>query len=143
MYDLSYFNLGFRSDSVSNYLELSKTTRKIDENLLDDAVSIIGDCLKIKEENSLISGFSGTAGKKGYERHTLLPLLAELYLNYTIDNIISELKSVYETLIKIKCKNEFPTDAEYNKVKSFFSDLSDLCLSNSAHQVNSEKLQFA
>ena len=143
MYDLSYFNLGFRSDSVSNYLEALKTKNCDDDSLLDDAVLIIGDCLKIRKENSLISGFSGTTGNKGYETHTLLPLLAELYLNQTIDSIIADLKNVYETVLKIKNDRKSTTDAEYNNVITFFSNLSDLCLSNSAHQINSEKLKFA
>lgn len=143
MYDLSYFNLGFRSDSVSNYLEQIKAKEYNDKRLLDDAVLIISDCLKINEENSLISSFSGISSKNGYDSYTLLPLLSELFLNKTIKNIIEELKTVYETVSKIKKDRTSATDEEYNKAIIFFSSLSDLCLSNSAHQINSETLKFA
>lgn len=143
MHDLSYFNLGFRSESVSNFLEELKIKRSNPTSLLDDAFLIIKDCLKVREGGALISSFSGAMGKKGYEEYTLLPLLAELYLNSNIDSIISELKTVYETIVKIRKDSGSASADEYDGAIDFFSSLSDLCLSNSIHQINSEKLKFA
>lgn len=140
MYDLSYFNLGFRSDSVSNLLEDLQAKDSPDVEILNDAFSIIEDCLNVKESRSLVQGF---AIKKGYEISTLLPILAELFINKNVKTIIAELKKVYRTIEKIKEDRSSATMMEYKHAISFFSELADLCLSNSAHQLNSEKLQLA
>lgn len=137
MYDLSYFNLGFRSDSVSNLLENLKSKDMPDLEILNDAFNIIKDCLNVKENQSLLQSFTK---KKGYEISTLLPLLSELYTNKTLKAIITDLKKVYSTVEKIKKDRTSVNSSEFDHAISFFSELADTCLSNSAHQINSEKL---
>ena len=140
MYDLSYFNLGFRSDSVSNLLNSLRSDDMPNVEILNDAFGIIESCLEVKENHSLVQSF---AIKKGYEITTLLPILAELYTKKSVDTIIADLKKIYTTVNKIQKDRNSATDSEYEHAISFFSGLADICLSNSVHQINSEKLALA
>ncbi len=135
MYDLSYFNLGFRSDSVSNLLQSLQEKERPELEVLDDAFRIIADCLNIKERSSLVQSFSL---KQGYQVSTLLPILAELFTDKNVSDIIDELKALHKTLEKVKKDRNAANNSEYKHAISFFSRLADLCLSNSAHQVSSE-----
>lgn len=139
MLDLSYFNLGFRSDSVSNLLNELQETDSADIGLLNDAVLIISDCLQVKENDDLISSF---AVSRGYEMNTLLPLLAELYYDQNVSNIVSELKKIYKVIEKIKSDRKAATKTEYSKAIAFFSNLAKVCLSNSAYQLNTEQMSL-
>ena len=71
MCDLTYFNLGFRSDNVSNTLSEIKSKSIASSQLLKDAFSIITDCLITKENDVVISKL---APGKGYETKTIVPI---------------------------------------------------------------------
>ncbi len=131
MVDLSYFNIGFRSDSVSNMLNEWKASKKFNDYLLKDASLIIEDCLKIEDDNIVVSNLS--IGK-GYEYHNLLPLIAEMYTGKSRDEALNELKLVYKTILKANQGNENMMVDEIDLAISFFSGLSALCIANSAHQ---------
>ena len=137
MYDLSYFNLGFRSDSVSGQLDEIRNKKAFNSLLLDDAYSIIDDCLKINDEDVLISSFSPSSG---YEMNTLVPLLFEVYSNQSSEYIIDELNLISETIDKAKKDDKSVTDNEIDRAINFFSKLADLCLSNSTHQSINDQL---
>jgi hypothetical protein len=135
MVDLSYFNLGFRSDNVSNALASLKNKTVTNSYLLNDAFMIITDCLKIKDDNILFSGLSQT---RGYEYNDLLPLVAELYSNENVDAIVQDLSKISDTVNKAREAKQGIDDTDIDHAISFFSRLSDLCLANSAHQTISE-----
>ncbi len=131
MYDLSYFNLGFRSDSVSNYLIKLRSANVINHTLLEDAFSIIMDCLRIGDDDVLISSLSpGT----GYQMNKLIPLIAELYVGKDLTSIVADLKKIHKIILQAKENSETISNADYDHATNFFSNLADLCLSNSVHQ---------
>ena len=137
MFDLSYFNLGFRSDSVSNFLSELQSKDVKNENLLDDAFSIIYDCLKIQNDDVIISNLSPSTG---YEMNALLPLLAELYRGKNVKYVVKDLKKISRAIDKAKKNRKKVTKDEFEKAIGFFSKLTDLCLSNSLYQSVSEQL---
>lgn len=137
MFDLSYFNLGFRSDSVSKFLSELQSRDVKNDNLLDDAISIMHDCLKIQNEDVIISNLSPT---KGYEMNALLPLLAELYQGKDLKCILNDLRQISKAIDKAKKNRNKVTEKEFEKAISFFSKLTDLCLSNSSYQSVAEQL---
>jgi len=137
MFDLSYFNLGFRSDSVSKFLSDLQSRDIKNDNLLDDAISIIYDCLKIQDEDVIISNLSPT---QGYEMNALLPLLAELYQGKDLKCVVNDLKQISKAIDKAKKNRNKVTKEEFAKAISFFSKLTDLCLSNSSYQSIAEQL---
>jgi len=137
MFDLSYFNLGFRSDSVSKFLSELQSGDVKNDNLFDDAISIIYDCLKIQNDDVIISNLSPT---KGYEMNALLPLLAELYQGKDLKCVVNDLRKIHKAIDKAKKNSNEVTKEELEKAISFFSKLTDLCLSNSAYQSVAEQL---
>ena len=139
MFNLSYFNLGFRSDSVSNLLTKLQTEDVLNNFLLDDAFLIVDDCLKIQDEDTLISNFSHG---KGYEINILLPLLSEVFSNMTIENIVNELRRLHETIKKVKTDRKSVNPEEFEAAIGFFSKLADICLSNSSHLSVKESISF-
>ena len=130
MYDLSYFNLGFRSDNVSNTLLEMKSKGTTSQPLLEDAVSIIKDCLKTKENDTIILKFSSG---KGYETNTINPILRELFPGEDPPTMITKLKKVYFTISSIENKKDF-SEREIDQAIDFFSNIADICLSNSIQQ---------
>ena len=137
MFDLSYFNLGFRSDSVSKFLSELQSRDVKNDNLLDDAISIIYDCLKIQNDDVIISNLSPT---QGYEINALLPLLAELYQGENLKGVVNDLNQISKAINKAKKNRKKVTKKEFEKTISFFSKLTDLCLSNSSYQSVAEQL---
>lgn len=138
MYDLSYFNLGFRSDSVCNSLSEIKTKREKSSPVLKDAFSIVKDCLKTKEDDVIISKLSPG---KGYETRTISPILRELFPEKDTISMIKDLRDIYHIINKIE-KNDDYSDPEIDLVIEFFSKIADICLSNSAQQALPNNLSY-
>lgn len=130
MYDLSYFNLGFRSDSVSNVLIEIKNSRLENSSLLKDAVSIIKDCLIIQEDTMIVSKL---APGKGYEVKTIVPILQELFYGENTTVMIRNLKKIKGTIDKVEKRGRV-SDNDFDYAIDFFSQIADLCLSNSVQQ---------
>jgi hypothetical protein len=137
MFDLSYFNLGFRSDNVRQFLTELQSKSIRNDNLLNDAISIIDDCLKIENDDVLISRLSPS---QGYEMNALLPLLAELYQGKDLKSVVKDLNQILITIDKAKNNRKKVKDEELDKAIDFFLKLTDLCLSNSSYQSVTDEL---
>ena len=127
MHDLSYFNLGVRSDRVYNSLLSSKETKDYDIKIMKEAIAIIKECLEIDDEEKLISNLSNS---QNYGIDILAPILWEVYPNETIETVISELKTVFETLQFIEEKSFEKSFENLPKTISFFEKVTELSLAH-------------
>lgn len=139
MFDLSYFNLGFRSDRIKSILYKLEQKEQSETAELSDAFMIISDCLKIKDEDAIISNFSTEVG---YDLDMLLPILEEVFSNKTSEEAISELEYISQT-IKTLENNGHVEQNNYKCAIDFFSRLAGLCLSNSVKQSMPDNMAFA
>lgn len=142
MNDLSYFNLGFRSDRVfesfSNVLE----GQPYNSNVIEDALAIIKDCLTIENYDSFISNL---AGNRGPFISVIAPILWQLYPSKSVNEVVIELRNLVRILCELKNDRADIKEEEIDQVRLFFSNLADISLSNSAEPIisSSPRMTYA
>lgn len=121
MLELAYLNLGYRSDNIVAFIE--KDDFSSSEPFLDDAISIIQDCLNIESTKSIINNFSSSGG---YTSTDLTPILYEVYSGKEIKEVISALRTLVGGLNKLMKKRTIDV-AEKQSLLDFFNKLSNTC----------------
>ncbi len=127
MHDLSYFNLGVRSDRVYNSLLSFRETENSDIDIMQEAITIIQECLEIDDEDKLISNLSNS---DNYGIDILAPILWEVFPNESISTVMKELKKVFETLLLIKNKPSEKPIKNLKKTVSFFEKVAEISLAH-------------
>ncbi len=125
MTELSYFNLGFRSENILEELSSFIQKKEVNSLILKDALSIVQDCVSIETEGVL----SNRLIPSGYDLTSLVPLIFSIYPRKKIDEIFVELKKVLQSLSDLIQKKEIPS-GKIDPIKYFFANLSQSCLSN-------------
>lgn len=140
MRDLSYFNLGFRSDYIFSQLSNVREGSSPDENLLSEAVYIIDHFLSIGQADT---AFSHLIADTNQDMSLLIPLLWEVYPDLEPDDIFDKLRNVVSVMSKANNLNEKADMASHGQLGeaiSFFSKLADVCLSKSATDISRDTL---
>ena len=141
MRDLSYFTLGFRSDYVYNQLIGFEDGIDPQANLFDEALDIISDFLKIDEYNYSFSHFISSGD---HSITVLAPLLWEVYPSIDPKEIVERLKRVLNAVSSLQGKKDIDQQLQddFQEAITFFSNLSDTCLSKSATSVTFNSFIF-
>lgn len=137
MNDLSYFNLGFRSDNIFNQLSTFKTDGLLGEGLINEAVSIVKDFLLMEQKEDYLSFFSTTSE---YNASVLTTLLCDLFPTYKAAKIVEKLNTVLTAVSSLDVSSTTHGKIEYDEkgideAINFFSKLADACLSKSANSL--------
>jgi hypothetical protein len=101
---------------------------------MNDAFSIIKDCLKTQENDLILSKLSPG---KGYEVGTIVPILSEVFRGKDTNSVIKDLRHVYSIIAKVDKNPDIP-EPELDHAIDFFSKIAEICLSNSAQQSQPE-----
>jgi hypothetical protein len=120
MAELSLFNIGFRSENIYQALVEYEKTNSVQIVIFEDSNEIIKDCFKFREK---------VEANLQYSKHTLvdlLPLIIEIFKNEEPEEIEKTFVEVGNTIQAIQ-KGQKNISVE--RTKSFFSQLSNLCLS--------------
>jgi len=123
MTEFSYFNLGFRSENILEELNNLMQQKGVNDLILFDALSIVKDCVSLKEENAI----SNNLTPSGYELTFLVPLVFTIFPGKKVDETIAQLKDILEAIEKLIKKEKIATERT-EKIRTFFSTLSKLCL---------------
>lgn len=124
MSDLSYFNLGFRSESILEVINKIEQGVPGNKTVLADAVAILEDCVRIEKED----GMSSNLFRAGYELSSLVPLIFDIFPDMNTSDIMLELKGIISSIDKLIHNNPLET-TQKDSIEKFFSSLSQLCLS--------------
>lgn len=133
MSDLSYFNLGFRSENILEELSRAEQGGRTNDSIINDALSILSDCVRIESKNGMSSNLSF---KSGYDLSSLVPLIFDIFPEENDTKaIIKELKDILSSIEHLLTGGTLDPE-KLNPTKDFFSSLSQLCLSRLSSMSN-------
>ncbi len=125
MEELSFFNIGFRCENISETLNdyINSNGKNLDKYTIEDSIDIIKDCFSIRDNTA-----SFLSSKKN-NSSGFIPVIFEYFENKSLKEMISDLQEVQEIVTKLELSNEL---VNIQPAIKFFEGISDICISKSS-----------
>lgn len=128
MHDLTYFNLGFRSENIAIQFESKKS--KISKKHIDEAKSILLECLVVESVDLTVKHIASS--RHAYDSLNITPILFEVFKTKSMLTIMKNLNRLNDDLELLSIKG--PNSSEgIEELTKFFKSVADASIMYSSH----------
>ncbi|MCH7858776.1 MAG: hypothetical protein IID14_03640 [Candidatus Marinimicrobia bacterium] len=128
MHDLTYFNLGFRSENIAIQFESKKS--KISKKHVTEAQSILLECLTVESIDSTVKYIAGS--RHGYNPLNITPILFEVFKTKSMLTIMKNLNKLNDDLKLLAIKEPISSEG-IEELTKFFKAVADASIMYSSH----------